>query len=83
MIRAIIADDEPLAREKVLLFSKDEPDLDIVGVCQNGKEAVEASLKYHPDVLFLDIQMPEMSGFEVLQHLSSTEFPEVIFITSA
>lgn len=82
MIHAIIADDEPLAREKVLLFSKDEPDLDIVEVCQNGSEVVQACQQHNPDLIFLDIQMPEMSGFEALQQLSATGFPEIIFITA-
>ncbi len=82
MIRAIIVDDEPLAREKVQLFAKGETDLEIVDVCANGQEAIASFRKFTPDLLFLDIQMPEMTGFEVLHHLHTDPLPGIIFITA-
>ncbi|MFA5833710.1 MAG: LytTR family DNA-binding domain-containing protein [Bacteroidota bacterium] len=82
MIRAIIVDDEPLAREKVQLFADGEPDIEIVDVCVNGHEAVASFQKFNPELLFLDIQMPEMTGFEVLQHLKVNPLPGIIFITA-
>ncbi len=82
MIRAIIVDDEPLAREKVQLFANDEPDIEIVAVCANGQEALDAILRLTPDLMFLDIQMPEVSGFELLQRLPPDRLPGIIFITA-
>lgn len=82
MIRAIIVDDEPLAREKVQLFANGETDLEIVDVCKNGHEAVASFQKFKPELLFLDIQMPEMTGFEVLQQLNVNPLPGIIFITA-
>ncbi|MFA6469964.1 MAG: LytTR family DNA-binding domain-containing protein [Bacteroidota bacterium] len=82
MIRAIIVDDEPLAREKVQLFAKDETDIDIVGVCSNGHEAVASYQKNKPDLLFLDIQMPEINGFDVLKSITTHPLPGIIFITA-
>jgi two-component system LytT family response regulator len=82
MIRAIIIDDEPLAREKVQLFASSEPDIEIVDTCSNGHEAIASFTKFKPDLLFLDIQMPEINGFEVLQQLTFNVFPGIIFITA-
>ncbi|MDD8016977.1 MAG: LytTR family DNA-binding domain-containing protein [Bacteroidota bacterium] len=82
MIRAIIVDDEPLAREKVELFVRDEADIEVVAVCGNGPDAVEAYHKYKPNLFFLDIQMPQMNGFDVLQQLTTNPFPAIIFITA-
>jgi len=82
MIRAIIIDDEPLAREKVNLFAAGEPDIEIVASCSNGHEAIASYNRFKPDLLFLDIQMPEIDGFEVLQRLSSNGLPGIIFITA-
>jgi two-component system LytT family response regulator len=82
MIRAIIIDDESLAREKVKLFAEGETDIEIVDQCSNGHEAIASCIKFKPDLLFLDIQMPEINGFEVLQHLSTNILPGIIFITA-
>jgi two-component system LytT family response regulator len=83
MIRAIIVDDEPLAREKVQLFAGSEPDIEIVAQCGNGQEAIDAYHRHKPDLLFLDIQMPEINGFDVLQHLQAhLPLPGIIFITA-
>lgn len=82
MIRAIIVDDEPLAREKVQLFASSETDLSIVDVCSNGHEALASITKHQPDVIFLDIQMPEMNGFEVLDNIKKEKLPGIVFITA-
>ena len=82
MIRAIIVDDEPLAREKVKLFAQNEADIDIIDTCANGFEALTSCQQKKPDLIFLDIQMPEMNGFEFLEQISPAPFPGIIFITA-
>lgn len=82
MIRAIVVDDEPLAREKVQLFAQSVPELEIVDVCANGHEALTSLNKNKPDLLFLDIQMPELSGFDVLEKIKDDPLPGIIFITA-
>ena len=79
-IRAVIADDETLARKFIRRMLKDEPDVEIVGECANGKEAVSMIRSEKPDLIFLDVQMPEKDGFAVLQ--SIPELPEIIFTTA-
>lgn len=81
-IRAIIIDDEPLARDKVKRFLRDEEDVEITGECGDGNEAVSMIKKLSPDLVFLDIQMPEMNGFQVLQSIGSSQMPAVIFATA-
>ena len=81
-IRTLIVDDEPLARDKVKRFLRDETDLEIVGECGDGKEAVSAIKNLKPDLVFLDIQMPEMNGFQVLQTIGPERLPVVIFATA-
>jgi two-component system LytT family response regulator len=79
-IRIIIVDDEPLAREGVRLALSDEADVEIVAECADGAEAVEAIDQLRPDLVFLDVQMPRLDGFEVLQALD--RIPAVIFTTA-
>jgi two-component system LytT family response regulator len=81
-IRTIIADDERLARKKLRILLDSEPQVEVVAECSNGKQAVAAIRSLRPDILLLDIQMPDLNGFEVLRELSSEEMPQVIF-TSA
>ena len=81
-IRALIIDDEPLARQRIRLFLRDEPDVDIVGECVNGAEAIRQIAEQKPDLVFLDVQMPEASGFEVLRALPAGRWPLVIFVTA-
>src|SRR5262245_31847205 len=66
-IRVLIVDDEPLARDRIAGMLKGDSDVEIIGTCANGRDAVAAIQKQSPDLVFLDIQMPEMDGFEVLQ----------------
>jgi two-component system, LytTR family, response regulator len=81
-IRALIVDDEPLARERVRGFLHDEPDVEIVGEGADGAEAVAQIQKLNPDLLFLDVQMPGLDGFGVLQHIAAEKLPVVIFTTA-
>jgi two-component system LytT family response regulator len=82
LIRAIIADDERLAREKLRILLGSEPEVQVVAECPNGRQTVSAIRSCQPDMLLLDIQMPDLDGFEVLNEISSDEMPQVIF-TSA
>lgn len=80
-LKAIIVDDEPLARERIRTLLAAENDVEVVAECASGPEAVTAVREHSPDVLFLDVQMPEMDGFEVLRALG-TPLPLVIFVTA-
>jgi two-component system LytT family response regulator len=75
-------DDEPLARRGVLLRLRKFEDVEIVGECADGSSAVEKILELSPDVVFLDVQMPGMDGFEVLRTLPPENMPDVIFLTA-
>src|SRR5215467_6928872 len=81
-MRALIVDDEPLARRGVALRLKTFGDVEIVGECGDGSSAVERILELSPDVVFLDVQMPGMDGFEVLKALPHKDLPLVIFMTA-
>src|SRR3954454_5719144 len=78
----MIADDEPLARERIRSLLEDEPDVEIVAECANGAQALKETQKRQPDLLFLDVQMPRLNGFEVLEALSPGPIPVVIFATA-
>src|SRR5688572_14335991 len=80
MIRTIVVDDEPLAREVVREFLSADEEFEVVAECSNGFEAVKAVSEQDPDVLFLDIQMPKLDGFEVLSLLDRS--PLVVFVTA-
>src|SRR3989475_2607997 len=81
-LRAIIADDEPLARERVRSLLAEEADVEIVAECANGAQTLKATQEHRPDLLFLDVQMPRLSGFEVLEALKPEQIPVVIFTTA-
>ena len=68
-LRALIVDDEPLARRRLIALLKDEPEIEIAGECDDGPSAVAAAKRLAPDIMFLDVQMPGMTGFEVLRAL--------------
>ena len=80
-MRAVIVDDEPLAREGIRLLLKDDPHVEIVGEAANGKDALAEIRGKKPDLVFLDVQMPQMDGFEVLRALERP-LPAVIFTTA-
>ena len=81
-IRCLIVDDEPLSRERVASLLRTLPDAEIVGTCENGADAVEAIGELAPDLVFLDVQMPELDGFGVLASVARDRMPEVIFVTA-
>jgi two-component system, LytTR family, response regulator len=82
VVRIIIADDEQLARQKLRLLLDSEPEVKVVAECQNGEQTLSAIRTCRPDLLLLDIQMPDLDGFQVLSEVSPTDMPVVIF-TSA
>jgi len=79
-LRAIIIDDEELARELIKNYMKSLPDIQIVGECENGFEGIKSISELLPDLVFLDIQMPKLNGFEMLELVENP--PEIIFITA-
>jgi len=81
-VRTVIVDDEPLGRERIRMLLDDDPEIEVVGEASDGKAAVAAIAKLKPALLFLDVQMPEMSGFEVLEAIAGAEMPVVIFVTA-
>jgi len=81
-IRVLVVDDEPLAREKIRAMAADDPEIRVVGECSNGAEAIEAIQTIRPDLILLDVQMPEVGGFAVLEALKDEGLPPVIFITA-
>lgn len=81
-IRVCIVDDEPIACRRIQRLLKDDPEIEIVRICNNGEQASETILKLSPDLVFLDIQMPGMDGFEVLKSLKLEKLPHVIFVTA-
>lgn len=81
-IRALIVDDEPLARERIRTLLADAPDIAVVGECGDGLQAVQVIGAERPDLVFLDIQMPELDGFEVLEAVGVEEAPAIVFITA-
>jgi two-component system LytT family response regulator len=80
--RTIVVDDEPLARQTLRLLLAREKDFVIVAECGHGADAIEAIGRERPDVLWLDVQMPEVDGFEVLRVLGPGAVPAVIFVTA-
>jgi two-component system LytT family response regulator len=81
-INTLIVDDEPLARDRVKRFLRDEDDVLVIGECGNGAEAIETIMREQPDLVFLDIQMPEKDGFDVIKALSRRYLPTIIFVTA-
>ena len=81
-IRTLIVDDEPLARERLAALLSAEPDIEIAGQCRDGEEAVTAIIEQTPDLVFLDIQMPQLNGFEVIEAVGPERMPLVIFVTA-
>ena len=80
--RVLIVDDEPLARERIREMLKDDRELEIIGEARNGTEAVEFISTHAPDLVFLDVQMPDMDGFDVLHSLRVERMPVIIFVTA-
>jgi two-component system LytT family response regulator len=81
-IRALIVDDELLAREGIRMRLEQAPDIEVIGECANGREAVAVIQREVPDLVFLDIQMPRMDGFGVIEAVGVKRMPQVIFVTA-
>lgn len=81
-IRTLIVDDEELGRERVRMMLAEHPDIEVVAECSDGAEAVATIERERPDLVFLDVQMPGMSGFEVLETLEGEPLPAVVFVTA-
>ncbi|MDN5205477.1 LytTR family DNA-binding domain-containing protein [Fulvivirgaceae bacterium BMA10] len=82
MIKAIVVDDEILARKRVFQLLDGEPEIMVIGECRNGEEAIKMIAQKEPDLVFLDIQMPDMDGFTVLSKLKTVNLPYIIFATA-
>jgi two-component system LytT family response regulator len=81
-LRVLIVDDEPLARRRLKALLKDEADIEIAGECEDGPSAVAVAKRLSPDVMFLDVQMPGMDGFDVIEALGPGRCPSVVFVTA-
>ena len=81
-IRTIIVDDEPLARRGLELRLREAPDIEIVRQCANGREAIAAITELSPDLMFLDIQMPGLSGLDVIAQVPQQSLPMIVFVTA-
>jgi two-component system LytT family response regulator len=81
-VRTLIVDDEPAARAAIRSLLADDPEVDVVGECADGRSALEGIREDAPELLFLDVQMPEMDGFTLLRQLDPTELPVVVFVTA-
>ena len=82
LLRVLIADDEPLARQRLEDLLASQPDVEVVGQAENGKEAAEAIRQLDPDLLFLDVQMPGLTGVEVAREIGPEAMPATIFVTA-
>ena len=81
-IKAIIVDDEPIARQNLQALLKTDPEIEVIAVCNGGADAVKWIRKTPPDLLFLDIQMPEIDGFAVLRKINVSNIPAIVFVTA-
>ena len=81
-IRTLIVDDEPPARELIATLLREEPDIEVIGECGNGSDAVGAIRNSSPDLVFLDVQMPGLDGFGVLEALQEQRLPLLVFVTA-
>lgn len=81
-LRVLIVDDEPVARRGILRLLGHEPDIDVVGECADGASAIAAIGALSPDLVFLDVQMPELDGFAVIEAIGGNRMPAVVFVTA-
>jgi two-component system LytT family response regulator len=81
-IRTLIADDEPLARERLRALLSRHADIEIIGECSNGADAIEAIAELRPDLVLLDVEMPRVDGFGVLEALDPDNLPAVVFVSA-
>jgi two-component system LytT family response regulator len=81
-IKALIVDDEALARERVRTLLAAAPGVTVLAECAGGREAVEAIVELQPDLVFLDVQMPDLDGFQVLEAIGDDQLPAIVFVTA-
>ena len=81
-IRTIIVDDEPAARAHLARLLAQDAEIEVIAECRNGQEAIEAVNKHRPDLLFLDVQMPQMNGLEAVERIPADRMPFVVFVTA-
>jgi two-component system, LytTR family, response regulator len=81
-IRTLIADDEPLARSNIAILLGSDPEIEVIGGCGTGRDALAAIRTAKPDLVFLDVQMPEFDGFDVLEQLGRDLPPAIVFVTA-
>ncbi len=81
-VKILVVDDEPLARERIRALLSAQADIEIIGECSTGIEAISAINRLEPDLVFLDVQMPELDGFGVIEAVGAAEMPTVIFVTA-
>jgi two-component system LytT family response regulator len=81
-IRTLVVDDEPIARARVLSLLREESDIEVVGECSDGPQAMAAIEQMSPDLVFLDIQIPQLNGLELARTLSGSHMPAVVFVTA-
>jgi len=82
VIRTLIVDDEPLARENLRLRLRDAADFAVIGECASGAAAIRAITALHPDLVFLDVSLPDLDGFGVLAQLGAAPAPIIVFVTA-
>jgi two-component system LytT family response regulator len=82
LIRAVVADDQPMARERLAALLAEQPDVQLIAQCASGAEAVAAIEQHRPDLVFLDMQMPELDGLAVVEAVGADRMPPVIFVTA-
>ena len=81
-IKTLIVDDEPIARARMVSLLRDEADIEVVGECENGLQAKSVIESTSPELLFLDVQMPEMDGIDLARAIQSSGAPAVVFVTA-
>ena len=81
-MRTLIVDDQVIQREVLRLLLRHEPDIEIIGTSENGREAVASINRLNPDLVFIDVQMPELDGFGVVSEIGAARMPNFIFVTA-
>ena len=81
-LKALVVDDEPVARRKLKTLLESEGAVEVIGECEDGAGAVETIKRLRPDVVFLDVQMPGLDGFDVIDALEPREQPDIVFVTA-
>jgi len=82
MLKILIVDDEPLARENLCYLLQDAADISVIGECENAVEALGAINRLQPDVVFLDIHMPRISGLELVGMIDPERMPHIVYLTA-